>query len=109
MTNNYDLLREFEKNCHGVGITWHMIYEITDTYLKTGQHDEALYTTFILKKHSDEVLEIYDKMNEQYTVVMLFHNYNWRFFHISAEDRKKIGPVQFNAFVEWFRQMAMTS
>jgi len=41
--------------------------------------------------------------------VMLFHKYNWRLFHINKEDRERIGQGQFNAFVEWFRQMAVTS
>lgn len=109
MKNNYDLLKEFEAKCNGLGITWHMIYEMVDNYLKTGSHDDTLYPTFIVKKHSDEVLEIYDKLHGQYTMVMLFHSYNWRFFHVNKQDRGRIGPEQFNAFVEWFRQMALTS
>jgi hypothetical protein len=108
MKNNYDLLWKLEKNCHGVGITWQMIFEITDTYLQTGMHDETLYPTFVVKKHSDDILEVYNKECKQYTMVTLFDNYNWQSFHISADDRDKLGIKKFNEFVEWFGKVSTT-
>ena len=108
MKSNYDLLWELEKNCHGVGITWQMIFEITDTYLQTGMHDETLYPTFMVKKHSDDILEIYNKECKQYTMVTLFDHYNWQSFHITADDRDKLGIKKFNEFIEWFGKVSTT-
>jgi hypothetical protein len=108
MKNNYELLDEFEKNCKGLGIKLHMIYEIVDSYLKIRQHDEIPYPTFVVKKHSDDILEIYNKECKQYTMVTLFDHYNWQPFHITAEDREKMGTKKFNEFVEWFGKVKKT-
>ena len=101
--NNRDKLWEFEKNCHGLGITWQMIYQIVDTYLKTGQHDSTLYPTFEVKKYLDDVLEIRNKLCDQYTYVTTFDHYNWQSFHITKQDKEKMDEKNFKDFVEWFR------
>lgn len=85
-----------------------MIFEITDTHLQTGMHDETLYPTFVVKKHSDDILEIYNKECKQYTMVTLFDHYNWQSFHVTAEDRDKLGTKKFNEFVEWFGKVSTT-
>jgi hypothetical protein len=109
LKSNYELLDELEKNCKGLGIDWHMIYEMTENFLKTGKHDSVMYPTFKTRKFSEDVLEIYDTLHGQYTIVMLFNLCKKRFFFITVADRIQMGPEQFNAFVEWFKQISMTS
>lgn len=98
----YIQLNQFEKNCGPLGVSPHMIFEITEAFLGTGKHDSTMFPDFKVKRISKDALEIYDSRFDYYIIITTLPNYKWLWFPITAEDREKMGEPQFQKFVEWF-------